>query len=127
MKRRIKSDYTSPPSADNYVDRIKEATTALKSDTNRLDVAVNMITVQASELLKTVRSLLDSEIYPPDEYNVSNPDDYEWFLDDSIVPYDKADEYYDAWEAFINVAHRYGQNCDRLRVFENLLDKLLKQ
>lgn len=127
MKRRIQSDYTDPPSADNYIPRLKEATDRVKSDSSTLDNAIKSISIQASELLKTVRSLLDSEIFPPDEYNVDNPENYEWFLDDSIVPDDKVDEYYNVWEAFIDVAHRYGQNCDRLRVFENLLDKLLKQ
>lgn len=127
MKRRIPSDNdASPLSADNYISRLKEATSAVKSESARLDNILKAIYIQASELLQTVKSVLSSEIYPPDEYNVANPDDYEWFLDDKVVPDDKTDEYYDVWETFFNAAHKYGQACDQLRVVEDLLDKLIE-
>lgn len=110
----------------DYLSYLNDITSELYTEINQIEHDMSQISNAASKLLSKVDSILVSDIYPPDKYNIDNPDSYTWFEDPSIVPDDDIDAYYDAWEAFSNASDQYTSLIDEFKQIKYYLYQITK-
>lgn len=119
-------NYSNDVYSTDYLSYLNDITSELYTEINQIEHDMSQISNAASKLLSKVDSILVSDTYPPDKYNIDNPDSYSWFEDPSIVPDDDIDAYYDAWEAFSTASDQYTSLIDELKQIKYYLYQINK-
>lgn len=107
---------------NKYKSNLKSAGPKLRADIKKLAKTLKDVQKKKDEL----KALIDSAdiIYPTEEYDIKNPEDFEWFMDEKRTSDDEADEIYSQFDEAMKLVDEYDELADYLDKLKDALEKL---
>ena len=118
MKPYTKSTATEQ---NKFLAHLADVKPKIASDISQLMTTLRAIQQKKDEL----KALLDSidTMYPVEDYNITNPEDHDWFLDEATTSAEEANAIYHAYDDTMNLISEYDELIDYVDELRDAFDE----